>query len=163
MLQDVTVELNASLAIVTHKGFRFTNSVHITKGAGAENIRLWVTVPLPEENTTTCSSFGNRDINYAGGAMTIDPAIRVLLYTNGKVTLSNPVKLTGAIYACDQGLQNDQEVYYKDPGFYTPDGQYCFNSEGDRWKPAPDADEPCLDTKVKYFDETRRFAVASTS
>lgn len=164
---SITVNLKADLAIISKNGLRIESGFTLKDARPLadrpKDLRFWGVVPVPDGVTSTCPSPGGKDINFAATPIVFDPAIRVLLYATNQVTLSNPVALTGTIYACNQDLSNDQVIYYKDPGFYEPDGQYCFSSEGDRWTPAPGVDAPCSDTSVKYFAETRRFAVGLTS
>lgn len=116
--QALDFELKNDVTLVV-KGFTITNGINITSSKpGPDRAKLRIIVVLPE-GAPTCSGAGNGTITVNSGGTYSASDVDVLFYTNGKVSMSNVVTMTGSIYTCQSHFSNMLTINYTD---MTPPG-----------------------------------------
>jgi len=132
---DKALFLQNDLTIVTRK-FRSTNGLHVKSAMPAgQRPKLRIIVPLPE-GASTCSGAGTGEITFNSGGTVFDTDVDVLFYTNGKVTLTNDVDLTGSVYGCQTSFSVNSTIRYTDmtpPGMEGPAETFYSFEAGARY------------------------------
>jgi hypothetical protein len=124
--QNITVNLKDDLTLVV-KSFSTNNQLRVTSSKNGAKLRIIVPVP---DGASTCSATlpssakGTLDMK---NTVTFDDNVDVLLYTNGKVSFTNSVKLHGSVYTCQLQASVATTIIHSDmtpPGMEGPDSAY---------------------------------------
>jgi hypothetical protein len=130
----MVVNLYNDLTLVVDS-FQATNGLHIVSKMPAgqtPKFRVIVVVPAGSPAPTpgvapTCTSGGSIS---SSGSTVIDSSVDSFFYTNGQVTFSNVVNITGSVYACTSAFANGTTITYADmtpPAMTGPsDPHYAF-------------------------------------
>ncbi len=115
-LNAVSLQLKGDLTLFV-KDFSSTNGLTVTSQDGLlHKLRIIV----PATNTAdVCSSVSPGGIVFNSGGTVINDKIQLLLYTPGKVTLTNTVDFYGSIYSCKTDVSVGTTIRYAD---VTPPG-----------------------------------------
>lgn len=122
LLGPMTLTLDGDLTIVA-KSFVSTNGLTVTSTNPSKDYKLRIIVPLTP-GAASCSGVSTGQITLKAGGFVVPPNVDVFLYTNGTVTLTNDVTLSGSVYGCSTSLSNGTNITYKDmtpPGMETDD------------------------------------------
>lgn len=122
LLGPMTLTLDGDLTIVA-KSFVSTNGLTVTSTNPSKEYKLRIIVPLTP-GAASCSGVSTGKITLQSGGFVVPSNVDVFLYTNGTVTLTNDVTLSGSVYGCSTSLSNGTNITYKDmtpPGMETDD------------------------------------------
>jgi Tfp pilus assembly protein PilX len=111
-LLAVTLRLSGDLTIFV-KDFSSSNGLTVTSADGDVH-KLRIIVPASNTSNVCASTSSSGDIVFNSGGTVISNKTPLLLYTPGRVELTNEVDFYGSIYACRTNWSVDTTVRYLD-------------------------------------------------
>jgi len=123
-MQGATLKLRADLTLVVNN-FTMTNSFQVTGEDPTKTYKLRIIAPIAP-GAPTCSGTASYTFTNSG-TTSYAPNVQTMFYTNGNLSWSNTMTLTGSVYACNaSNAINNVTITYADmtpPGMDNPAAQ----------------------------------------